>query len=97
MSPDGAIVGAIGAVVAVIGKVNGYDWKSSLAILLGGFTLCGYLMPALHEVWPLKPGTLYFALFICGFVSSHVYKFIDKQAPVLLAMLFQIANKYLKK
>jgi quercetin dioxygenase-like cupin family protein len=49
MHPDGALIGTIGAVIAVIGKVNGFDWKKSMVVIIGGFCMSGYALPALHE------------------------------------------------
>lgn len=97
LHPDGAIIGAIGAGVAVIGKVNGYSWRSSLVIVVGGFTLCGYLLPAVSENWPIQKGTLYFLLFVSGFTSSHIYKFLDNNVPVLLSLVFNFVSKRFKK
>jgi hypothetical protein len=97
LNPDGAVVGAIGAAVAVVGKVNGYSWKMSVTIIVSAFALCGYLLPALAENWPLQPGTLYFLLFVAGFTSSHIYKFIDKQVPLLLNLAASIISKRFRK
>lgn len=97
LNPDGALVGAIGATVAVVGRVNGYSWKMSATIILSAFILCGYLLPAVAENWPLKQGTLYFLLFVAGFTSSHIYNFIDKQVPLVLNLAGEVISKRFKK
>jgi hypothetical protein len=97
MNPDGALIGAIGAIIAVIWKVNGYGFKSSIVIIVGGFCLCGYLYQSLAEHWPLPIATVYLIVFIIGFVSNHVYRFLDASAPKVLALGLDYISKWIKK
>lgn len=96
MNPDGALIGSIGAVIAVIGKVNGYTWKASLVIVIGGFCLSGYGLPAISENWEMKEGTQYFLVFLVGFLSNHIYVYLDTLAPKMFAIALEYVKKRLK-
>jgi len=93
MDPDGALVGAIGAVVAVINKVNGYSFRSSLVVIMSGMILTGYAHPVLVERWALSPKTVYLAMFLLGYVSHEFYRHLQQSAPTL----FALGIEYIKK
>lgn len=97
MHPDGALIGGIGALMAVMGGPNQHGWKASLAIILGGFTMCGYMLPVLQEHFKFLQGTVYFIIFVMGFISRHVYEFLDTTAPKLLHLAFGAATAYYTK
>lgn len=97
MHPDGALIGALGAIVAVVGKINGHGFKASMAIILGGFTMCGYLLPVFNEHLSFLEGTVFFLIFIVGYVSKHIYEFLDTSAPRLLQLLFLYVSTKLPK
>jgi hypothetical protein len=97
MSPDGALIGAIGATIAVIWKVNGYGFKSSIVIIVGGFSLCGYLYDAALSYWPEGKDTFFLLMFLIGFISNHIYSFLDKKAPELLQMALDFLKRFVVK
>lgn len=97
MNPVGATIGGIGSVIAVVWKVNGYGFKTSLVIIVGGFCLCGYLYTPLSIHWPLPPKTIYLLMFLIGFISNHVYRFLDASAPQLLMIAFNAVTSWFKK
>jgi len=97
MNPDAATIGAIGAIIAVIWKVNGYSFRKSSVIILGGFCLCGYLYASLTKHWPMPQATLYLLMFLFGFISNHVYRFLDESAPEILELGFNYVSSFIKK
>jgi hypothetical protein len=97
MHPDGALIGGIGALIAVLASPNGHGWKASMAIISGGFTLGGYLLPVLQEHLQFLQGTVFFIIFVVGFVSRHVYEFLDSTAPQALRLAYTLLSEYAAK
>lgn len=97
MDADGALIGAIGAIVATIGRVNGVNWKKAGAIIIGGLTISGYLVPALREKTELESGTIFFAVFMLGVVSQHIYKSLDTIVPALLKTAGEWVKDWIEK
>lgn len=97
MDADGALIGAIGAVVATIGKVNGLGWKEAAFLIVGGLCISGYIVPALEESTDFGPGVIFFCVFILGAISQHVYKGLDAWAPAILKVLGEYFKGWLEK
>jgi hypothetical protein len=97
MHVDGALIGGIGAIASVILKINGYSWRASLAIIFSGLLMCGYLLPAIQEQFTFLNSTVYFIIFCTGYVSRHLYQFLDQYAPKLLRMAFDVVSRRFNK
>jgi hypothetical protein len=97
MHPDGALIGGIGALIAVVGAPNSHGWKASMAIIFGGFTLGGYLLPVLQEHMKFLEGTVFFIIFVAGFISRHLYEFLDTTAPQALRLAYRLLSEYAEK
>lgn len=97
MNPDGAMIGAIGVIVATIGKVNGVSWKQALSLILGGMAISGYAVPAAIENTSFGNGTIFFMVFLLGAISPHVYTALDNFAPTILKLVSEYLKNWLDK
>lgn len=96
MIPEGVMLGFMGAVMAILYKVNSFDWKGSFIILISGATLSGYGMPVLSENLNLGKGTSYFLVFLIGFLAPEVFKQLKQFAPGALKIIGSRVKKIIK-
>lgn len=97
MDADGAMVGAIGAIVATIGKVNGVSWRQAAFLIIGGLCISGYVVPAIRESTDFGSGVIFFMVFLLGAISQHIYAALDNFAPVILKAGSEVVKGWLKK
>ena len=93
MVSDGVMLGLMGAIMAVLYKVNTFTWRGSVIGLFSGSTLSGYGMPVLTENLNLGQGTSFFVVFLVGFLAPEIYKKLLKFAPGLLTAAGNRAKK----
>lgn len=93
---SGAVwIGLIGAIIQIFYKVNGFGFKGSVAVIISGSVLAGYVMPLLLQY--VGQSAAFLLTFLIGYTSASFFKWLNNVSPELLRLAGEMAKQKIKK